>query len=599
MAETPTRKKSTKRPRRKNNHDFLTVGIGASAGGIKALEGLFQNMPVDAGMAFVVILHLSPEHESNLAALIQKWTPMRVIKVTQSIKVQPNHVYVIPPLMHLVMTDGHVTIREPEIKEGRRIPVDLFFRTLAGAYDVKSIGVVLSGTGTDGTLGLRHIKEAGGVSIAQDPAEAEHDGMPRSAINSGVVDFVLAVESIPEKLMALRRISESIQTPPESGKPLNEDDEDALRDVLAILRARTGNDFSNYKRSTILRRITRRLQVNAVKDIATYVVLLRERPSEVQELLSDMIISVTNFFRDSEAFKVLEKDIVPKLFDGKGEGDQVRVWVSGCATGDEAYSLAILLLEYAERLNIPPSIQVFATDIDQDSINSAREGLFPDSISADVSQERLKRFFTKEDEYYRVKTEVREVVLFAPHNILRDPPFSRLDLVSCRNVLIYLNRETQERVLELFHFALRPDGYLFLGSSESAETAADLFMPVDKKLRVFKRRAIALAPRHLPALPLPGKWEVKPVERPSAIPKTASIGDLHYQMLEYYAPPSVIINREHDIVHLSESAGRFLRFTGGEPSRNFIKAVHPDLRLEVRAALLSVTQERDSADTRQ
>jgi two-component system CheB/CheR fusion protein len=599
MADTPTRNRSAKRPRRKNNHDFLTVGIGASAGGITALEQFFEQVPADNGMAFVVIVHLSPEHESSLAELIQRWTSMPVIKVTERIKVEPNQVYVIPPAKHLVMTDGHISLHEPETREGTRVPIDLFFRTLAGAYDVKSVGVVLSGTGTDGTLGLRHIREAGGVSIAQDPSQAEHDGMPRSAINSGVVDFILPVEKIPDKLVALRQMSDRIQTPPESGEPLTETDEDALREVLAILRARTGNDFSSYKRSTVLRRITRRLQVNAVEDIRTYAVLLRERPSEAQELLNDMIISVTNFFRDSEAFNVLEQEVVPRLFENKEEGDQVRVWVSGCATGDEAYSLAILLCEHAERLSRRPSIQVFATDIDQDSINRAREGLFPESISADVSPERLKRFFTRENEFYRVKTEVRESVLFAPHNILRDPPFSRLDLISCRNVLIYLNREAQERVLELFHFALRPEGYLFLGVSESADTSGGLFTPVDKKLRLFKRRDVASAVHYLPSLPTPGRWEVKRVERASEAPKIASFGDLHYQLLENYAPPSVLVNAEYDIVHLSETAGRFLRFAGGEPSRNLIKAVHPDLRLELRSALLGVARGKNSGETRQ
>ncbi|MFP5262325.1 MAG: chemotaxis protein CheB [Blastocatellia bacterium] len=599
MANRPTRDKVAKRPGRKNNHDFLAVGIGASAGGITALQRLFELMPPDSGMAFVVILHLSPEHESNLASLIQTRTVMPVIKVTERIKVEPNQVYVIPPAKHLVMTDGHVSLHEPETRGGTRIPVDLFFRTLASAYDVKAVGVVLSGTGTDGTLGLRHIKEAGGVSIAQDPSQAEHDGMPRSAINSGLVDFILPVEKIPDKLVALRRISEKIQTPPETGKPLTEDDEEALREVLAILRARTGNDFSNYKRSTVLRRVTRRLQVNAVEDIKTYAMLLRERPSEAQELLGDMIISVTNFFRDSEAFKLLEQDVVPKLFENKAVGDPVRVWVSGCATGDEAYSLAILLCEHAGRLSSRPSIQVFATDIDQDSINMAREGLFPESISADVSPERLKRFFTRENEFYRVKAEVRESVLFAPHNILRDPPFSRVDLISCRNVLIYLNRETQERVLELFHFALKPEGYLFLGVSESADTTAGLFTPVDKKLRLFKRRAIASGVPYLPSMPATGRWEVRSAERASESPKIESFGDLHYQLLENYAPPSVLVNDEYDIVHLSETAGRFLRFAGGEPSRNLVKAVHPDLRLELRSALLSVTQAKSSGETRQ
>ncbi|HYP28317.1 MAG TPA: chemotaxis protein CheB, partial [Blastocatellia bacterium] len=599
MADTGAKNKRPRRNGRNGNNKMNVVGIGASAGGINALEQLFERLPSDSGMAFVVIIHLSPEHESNLSGMIQRKTEMPVIKVVESVKVEPNHVYVIPPAKHLVITDGHISLREPEVERGRRIPIDTFFRTLAAAYHVKAIGVVLSGTGTDGTLGLRHIKEAGGVSIAQDPQEAEYDGMPRNAINSGMVDFIMPISDMPKKLISLRKISERIQTPPETGKPLTENDDEALREVLLLLRTHTGNDFSNYKKSTVLRRVTRRLQVNAVEDLRGYVALLRERPSEARDLLSDMIISVTNFFRDAEAFAVLEAEVVPRLFEEKSAGERVRVWVAGCATGEEAYSLAILLLDYAHKLKDPPPIQVFATDIDQEAVNEAREGIFPDSIAADVPPQMLKRYFNKEDHFYRVKKEVRELVLFAPHNILRDPPFSKLDLVSCRNLLIYLNRETQERVLELFHFAIRPYGYLFLGASESADSLPELFMPVDKKRRVFRRRSVISSTPYLPSMPVRGMWDPKLPEVLKGVRKPTSYGDLHHQAVEKYAPPSVLISGDYDIVHLSANAGRFLRFTGGEPSRNLIKLVHPELGLDLRAILLAAAQTEQPRETRQ
>ena len=581
------------------NGQMMVVGIGASAGGVKALSEFFDRLPADSGMAFVVILHLSPQHKSNLAEVLQVRTKMPVSQVTEAVRVEANHVYVIPPISHLILTDGWIRLTEPEESRGRRVPIDLFFRSLAEAWESRAIAIVLSGSGADGTLGLRRIKERGGVTLAQDPREAEQDAMPRSAINAGVVDFVLPVAEIPAKLLALRENALRIELPV-SDETRHEKGADALRDLLALLRARTGHDFSSYKRSTVLRRIERRLQVNEVRDIPSYLELIREQPLEVQLLLRDLLISVTNFFRDPEAFAALSLQVIPNLFVSRTASDQVRVWVSGCATGEEAYSMAMLLTEYADQFSSSPKIQVFATDIDEEAINTARNGIYPDTIAADVSPERLKRFFNKEAQHYRIRKEVREAVLFASHNVLRDPPFSRIDLISCRNLLIYLNRETQERVLEVFHFALRPDGFLFLGSSESAEGSSALFSPFDKKHRIYKRRAVTPAARPLPAMPISSRWEARLTQTGTAgSARPMSVGDLHnLKLLERYIPPSVLVNEEHDIVHISGQAGRFLRFADGEPSRNLLKAAHPMLRLELRAALFAAVQKGGQVESR-
>src|ERR1051326_3894838 len=464
---------------------LMLVGIGASAGGIGALLRFFEATPTDSGLAYAVLLHTTPDHDSRLAEVFQTKTVMPVVQVTDPVRVERDHVYIIPPDRHVSLVGGRVRLVEPDATNGHA-PIDLFFRALAHAYKDRSVAVILSGTGADGSLGLGRIREEGGVSIAQDPSDAEHGQMPRSAIESGFVDFILPVAEMPEKLVSLRQNAERIQLPlPEA--PPRAFEEDTLRELLALLRARTRHDFTNYKRATLLRRIERRLQVTECEDIRGYLEHIRSHPEELQGLLRDLLISVTNFFRDPEAWRRLQSEVVPKLFEGRGAGEQIRVWVPGCATGEEAYSVAMLLAEHADALPSPPALQIFATDIDEDALAAGRMGVYPHTIAADVSPERLKRFFLTEGSYYRVRRELREMVLFAPHNILRDPPFSKLNLVSCRNLLIYINRNMQERVLEVFHFALKPGGYLFLGSSESAEGLSDLFTPTVKKYRIFRR----------------------------------------------------------------------------------------------------------------
>jgi PAS domain S-box-containing protein len=582
-----------------DRNGLMLVGIGASAGGVDALLRFFAATPSDSGLAYAVVLHTTRDHDSRLAEVLQTKAAMPVVQVEDAVRVEANHVYCLPPGSRVTISGGRIRLDEPDATgNGHNAPIDLFFRTLAHAYRDKAVAVVLSGAGADGSLGLGRIREEGGVSIAQDPSEAEHAAMPRSAIETGFVDFILPVASIPEKLVSLKQNAEKIQLPAAAEIPLRAVEEEPLRELLALLRARTRHDFTNYKRSTLLRRIERRLQVTECEDIRAYLEHIRSHSEELQGLLRDLLISVTNFFRDPEAWKRLQSEVVPKLFEGRGATEQIRVWVTGCATGEEAYTIAMLLTEYADSTPAPPALQIFATDIDENALAAGRVGVYPHTIAADVSVERLKRFFVNEGNYYRVKRELREMVLFAPHNILRDPPFSKLNLISCRNLLIYINRNMQERILEVFNFALKPDGYLFLGSSESAEGLSDLFTPTDKKFRIFRRSDDGNGNfRPAPPPPVSGEW----LPRPTAFPQLPQVGlregltygELHYRMLESLAPPSVLVNADYDIVHLSEHVGRYLRLSGGEPTRNLLKVAHPDLRLELRSLLISAVQAAD------
>ncbi|MCW3098166.1 MAG: cheBR [Chthonomonadaceae bacterium] len=619
------------------------VGLGASAGGIRALQTFFEGMPEKSGMAFVVVMHLSPDHESNLTQILQQRTTMPVVQVTKTVCVEPDHVYVIPPGKHLSMQDNSILLVEPQQPTGRRVAVDLFFRALSVAYGPKAVCVVLSGTDSDGAIGIKHVKEQGGLTIVQDPSEAEFDGMPRMAISTGMVDWVLPVAQMPLQLMEFMRNEQRMHVPPEetpgsdhtpedgnSGGPVqiaqlpSVTDETALMEVLRFLRGQTGHDFAHYKRATILRRVARRLQVNLLENVPSYLDFLRTHPTETTALLHDMLISVTNFFRNPDAFAALESQI-PQLFADKAAHDQVRVWVAGCATGEEAYSVTMLLSEHAGRLEAPPSIQVFATDLDEEVVQIARTGVYPATIEADVSPERLRRFFLKEEGRYRIRKEVRERVLFSVHNLIKDPPFSRLDLITCRNLLIYLKHEAQEAVFDLFHFALRPGGLLLLGSSESVSDDQALFVPLDKQHRLFVRQAVPRTGWKLPVLPLPVSsartlstsflspagmppnlsslqaGPTLPISTAATPPggmerRTPLFGDLHLSLLEQFAPPSLIVNAHYDIVHLSEHAGRFLHFTG-DASMNLLKAVHPALRVEMRTALFRATRSQTAVST--
>jgi two-component system, chemotaxis family, CheB/CheR fusion protein len=584
----------------KQDGDFFVVGLGASAGGIKAFKEFFQHVPLRSGIAYVVILHMSPQHESKLTEILQVTTQIPVTQVVETMRIEPDHVYVIPPNRNLKIKAGYLKLSEMTCIEERRVPVDIFFRSLAESNDSRAIGVILSGTGTNGSMGLKRIKELGGIVIAQDPAEAEYNDMPRNAIATGLVDFVMPVAQIPAKIIAYKEKLGAVRIFTE---PLerHETDEGALRDILNQLRVRTGHDFTNYKRATMLRRIERRINVYELSDLQSYAQLLREHYEEASELLKDLLISVTNFFRDSEAYRALEIHIIPKLFDGKKTGDNVRVWVPGCATGEEAYSIAMLLSEFASSTVHAPNLQVFATDLDENSIATAREGFYTDAEVADVSSERLQRFFIKENEGNRVRRELREMVLFAVHNIIRDPPFSQLNLISCRNFLIYLNQQAQERVMESFHFALRPGGYLFLGTSESISGGRDLFITVDKEHHIFQSRAVtSRMSLPLPKLPITNRIDLRHREErdEARAVERLSYLDTHLRLLEQFGPPSVLVNENYDIVHLSERAGQYMHFTGGEPTHNLLRVVRPELRLELRTALYQAVQKRTNIEAR-
>jgi two-component system CheB/CheR fusion protein len=586
---------------------FPVVGIGASAGGLPALLRFFENMPQHTGMAYVVILHLSPKHKSSADHVLQRATRMPVVQVVKSVQIEPDHVYVIPPNQHLTMVDGFLSLAPLERPRGSHIAIDLFFRTLAEVHRERSVAIVLSGTGSDGAVGLTRIKEQGGVTIAQLPADAEHDGMPEAAIGTGIVDFILPVVDMPQKLVELWENARIIELPPTGDGEgpiahLPQQDslelaEEALQRVVFLLLNRTGHDFKQYKRATVLRRIERRMQVRAVHTLPDYCSLLEGDPRECQALLDDMLIGVTNFFRDREAFEAVEREIIPELFKDKTATDEVRVWVAACSTGEEAYSLAMLLADHADEMTNPPAFQVFASDIDNDAIAMARSGTYPASIITDIAPARLRRHFNKDDDRYVIRKPIRDRILFASHNVLRDPPFSRLDMVSCRNLLIYLNRDVQARVLEMFHFALKPGGYLFLGGSESAESVADFFVPVDKKNRIYRARPTARTMNsgaHLTSQVsrLPESMQRPPPRR------QFSYAEVHQRALALAAPPSVVLDKDANIVHMSQQAGQFLRMGAGEPSRNVLALVLPELRLELRSALFQVQQGNEGVDCR-
>lgn len=575
---------------------FPVVGIGASAGGLTALKELFAEIPRGTGVAWVVVVHLSPEHESLLAELLQPHVALPVHQVTETVELEPDSIYVIPPNANLNAIDTHLRLSEMDEGPGKRTAIDHFFRTLSSTHDGHAIGVVLTGTGSDGALGLKDIKEAGGLAMVQDPAEAEYDGMPQSAIATGLVDLVLPVAEIPDAILRYARTEPHVPVP-HDGDRMAEGGQKLLQKIFAQLRSRTGRDFSRYRRSTILRRIIRRMQMQQLEELERYLELLSEDGDEARNLADDLLITVTNFFRDREVFHALEQEAVPRLFDGKSAGDVIRVWSVGCATGEEVYSLAMLLLEEADRHSDPPRIQIFASDLHDRSLQRARKGSYPGAIEADVSTKRLRRFFQAEDGGYRIRREVRELVVFSLHDLLSDPPFSHLDLIVCRNVLIYLQTAVQEEVLGLFHYALNPDGFLVVGTSESARE--DLFRSEANEPGIYRRKNV-LAPG--PRLPVfrsrPGTHEPDGITGARPAGELVSYGGLHERMVERYAPPSLLLSPEDRIVHLSEHAGRYLVHPGGEPTTTVAKLMRPELCLELYAALQEVREHGEPVRTR-
>jgi two-component system CheB/CheR fusion protein len=469
---------------------FPIVGIGASAGGLAAFEAFFSGMPVDTdpGMAFVLVQHLAPDHKSILTDLIRRYTRMQVSEVEDGMAVEPNCAYIIPPNRDMAFLNGTLQLMEPSAPRGQRLPIDFFFRSLAQDQHERAICIVLSGTGSDGTLGVRAIKGEGGMVMAQNPASTEYDGMPRSAIATGLVDYELPPAEMPAQLIAY--VAHAFGKPPLPATAPAPKAENALKKIFILLRAQTSHDFSLYKPSTIHRRIERRMAVQQIQSLEGYVKYIQKTPVEVDALFRDLLIGVTSFFRDPEAFEALEKQVIPKLVAGKPEGAVIRVWSPGCSTGEEAYSIAILLAERQEAMKQNFKVQVFATDIDSQAISTARAGLYPASIAADISPQRLARFFAAEPggSAYRVHKSIRDMLVFSEQDVIKDPPFSKLDLVGCRNLLIYMGGELQRKLIPLFHYALNQGGFLFLGNSETVGEFGDLFATLDRKLKLYQRK---------------------------------------------------------------------------------------------------------------
>jgi two-component system, chemotaxis family, CheB/CheR fusion protein len=559
---------------RASARSFPVAGIGASAGGVQALQTFFDTLPEQVGAALVIIVHLDPGHQSDMTRILAARTKMPVHQVDKPLPLEPDHVYVIPPNRRLFMNDHEISAAEFDQPRGQRAPIDLFFRSLSEQHG-EGFAIILTGAGSDGAAGVRAVKESGGVILVQDPDEAEYPSMPRSAMASA--DFILPVRDLAEQFVELVHSRERLNL-----RKLDSGD-DALRRILGYLRVRTGHDFSKYKRATMLRRVARRMQVVGQGELEDYVTYIFDHPEEMQALFGDLLISVTNFFRDPHCFKELAELVIPHLFEGQEPGNPIRVWVPGCATGEEAYSIAILLHEEAARRQARPELQIFASDIDRVALTTAREGTYPESIVADVSEERLNRFFTKEGDRYRIKREVRDAMVFTEHSLLKDPPFSHVDFISCRNVLIYLDRDLQNLVSATFNYALARDGYLFLGSSETVDTPGQLFRVVSRQARIFQ--SIGRAPTLPPPLSrVPPRIGV-PEPPPARVLSARQVFDEHRQTLEIAAPPSILVDQRQQILHISDTAGRYLVAPPGVPTTDAADVVRPELRLEVCAAL--------------
>ncbi|MFH1135107.1 MAG: chemotaxis protein CheB [Pseudomonadota bacterium] len=573
---------------------FPIVGLGASAGGLAAFEAFFSGMPADSepGMAFVLVQHLAPDHKSILTDLIQRYTRMRVFEVEDGMVVRPNCAYIIPPNRDMAFLNGALQLLEPSAPRGQRLPIDFFFRSLAQDQHERAIAVVLSGTGSDGSQGVRAIKGEGGMVMVQNPASTEYDGMPRSAIATGLVDYELPPAEMPAQLIAYatHAFGKTRPLPAVAAAPKSENE---LRKIFILLRAQTGHDFSHYKPSTILRRIERRMAVQEIETLEGYVKYSQQTPVEVEALFRDLLIGVTNFFRDPEAFQALGEQVIPRLFVDKRADAVIRVWSPGCSTGEEAYSLAILITEGQDKIKRNFKVQVFATDIDSRAIAAARAGLYPASIVDDVSPERLARFFRAEPggDAYRVTKGIRDMIVFSEHDVIKDPPFSKLDLISCRNVLIYMGGELQKRLIPLFHYALNPGAFLFLGSSETVGEYGELFTALDRKLKLYQGKESLHHPRQagLSRLPLlKDNYATRPPSHDKEVsPRKRPLRELTEQaLLEQVVQAGALVDGHGDILYLHGRSGMYLEPTPGEAGiNNILKMAREGLRPDLAMAL--------------
>ena len=577
---------------------FPIVGIGASAGGLEALEQFLKHVPAGSGMAIVIVQHLDPTHKGIMPELLQRSTGMKVIQVKDRTRVKPDCVYVIPPNKEMSILHGVLHLLDPTEPRGLRLPIDFFLRSLAQDQQERSIGVILSGMGSDGTLGLRAIKEHAGVVLVQKPATAKFEGMPRSAIDAGLADIVAPVDELPSTILTYLKRTPLIARAEDAAEDKTRS---ALEKAVILLRSHTGHDFSLYKRNTLFRRIERRMGIHQIVKMPAYVRYLQENSQELDLLFKELLIGVTNFFRDPGAWETLLDEAIPPLLAHRVPGHALRAWVPGCSTGEEAYTLAMVFMEAVERTKPGGNraLQIFATDLDRDAINKARQAFFPENIAADVSPVRLKRFFTREGRGYRVRKEIREMVIFAPQNLIMDPPFTKLDLLSCRNLLIYLTAEVQKKLIPLFHYSLTPGGILFLGSAETIGGGTNLFAPLNSKARIYHRMETAMS---LEPVEFPTAFSVSatagPETRPAPKPPASFQSLADRLVLQRYTPPAVLANDKGDIFYISGRTGKYLEPAAGKANWNLFAMAREGLRYELAAAFQKALRQKETVTLR-
>jgi two-component system, chemotaxis family, CheB/CheR fusion protein len=584
------------------SHDLLIAAIGASAGGLEAGIDLVRNLDPNTGMAYVFIQHLDPTHSSIIKDLLAKETSMPVTEVTDGTRVAPNHIYVIPPNALMTIDDHTLRLSPRELSRGGHMPIDHFMRVLAEDLGNRAIGVILSGTGSDGVLGMAEIQARGGVTFAQDQVTAKYDGMPRSAIAAGCVDYVLPPQGIAGELARLAHHpyvspSRSLDDVP----PLVQPGVDGINTIFQILRRATRVDFTYYRKTTILRRIQRRMVVHKIDKFSEYVKYLQSSPAEIKALYQDMLIHVTSFFRNPKTFESLKRAVFPQILKNKQTNSNIRIWIPGCASGEEAYSLAIALLEFLGPKLPDIPIQLFGTDISETSIKMARAGIYPANIQGDVSPERIRRFFAKVEGGYRINKNIREMCIFAQHNLLNDPPFSRMDLICCRNLLIYFEPVLQARVISLFHYSLRAGGYLILGTSEGISAAAHLFNLEDRENKIFSKKAstgrqmVTFSLNRQPEQSLTmheSPWSGRPLRAETNWNYAESQRDFDRRLLAHYVPPTVFVNEDMEIIHTRGRFNRYFKMPAGRPTLNVLKMAHDDLMLSLQNAILAAKKEK-------
>jgi len=564
----------------------LIVGIGASAGGLEAFTQFLKALPAHSGMAYVLVQHLDPRHDSMLTALLSRATSLPVVEISDGMVARPDQVYVIPPNCELSILHGVLQLLSCEKAQSIRLPINTFFQDLALDQGNRSIGIILSGTASDGTLGLKAIKEAGGITFAQDEQSAKYFGMPGSAIAAGCVDFVLDPAGMVRELLRVgshpyvSRVNSIMQ----DEKP---DTQKGMYDkIYLLLRSSRGVDFTHYKQTTLKRRIKRRMLLHKLDRLADYIKYLRSNSGEIAALYQDILISVTGFFREPESYDALTQDVLPAMLKGRSPDEPIRIWVPGCATGEEPYSIAICLLEAMQALKVSMPVQVFATDIDDQALERARTGIYADSLAANISPERLHRFFTKMEGGYQISKSLRDMCVFARQNVIKDPPFSRLDLISCRNLLIYLEAVLQNKVLRIFHYALKPGAFLMLGTSETIGSNADLFALLDKKQKIYKPK-LAIGRTSLDF----GMYEQVTGSQPAGRSAISSVPAVDLQreaeriIIERFGPPAIVVDGEMQILHFFGQTAPYLVHGAGEASLSLMKMAREGLLFELRAAI--------------